>query len=74
LDLDRIGVDENFLDLGGNSLHAMRIVGRVRAQRNVQIDIVGILECGTVAAMARLLDSNAAGSAGRQTVASPEAD
>lgn len=60
LEMEQIGVDDDFLDLGGDSLQAMRIVVRVRAERNVRIDILGILECGTVAAMARLLDSNAA--------------
>lgn len=50
-----VGVDDPFLDLGGNSLLAMQIVTRVRHTFEIELSIQALLEAATVAALARRL-------------------
>jgi acyl-coenzyme A synthetase/AMP-(fatty) acid ligase len=52
LELGTIGVLDDFLDLGGDSLRAGQIVGRVRAAVDVPITEATLLEAPTVEAMA----------------------
>jgi acyl-coenzyme A synthetase/AMP-(fatty) acid ligase/acyl carrier protein len=52
LDLEQVGVHDNFLDLGGHSLSAMRIVARVRDTWHVDLPLRLLLEDLTVADMA----------------------
>lgn len=39
LELDRVGIDQDFFDLGGNSLRAIRLVGLIRAELNQEVSI-----------------------------------
>ena len=62
LDLDTVGVDDDFAELGGTSLLAGRIASRVRERFRVEISMPVLLEASRVADMAvvvlaRLLDS-----------------
>ena len=62
LDLDTVGVDDDFAELGGTSLLAGRIASRVRERFRVEISVPVLLETPRVADMAvvvlaRLLDS-----------------
>jgi acyl carrier protein len=50
LALDSIGVEDNFFDLGGNSLQAMRIVSRVAALTHTDIPLSSLFTAPTVAA------------------------
>ena len=52
LGLDRVGVDDNFFDLGGHSLAAMRIVSRVTDQFNLKMPTQVLFQSPTVRAMA----------------------
>jgi surfactin family lipopeptide synthetase A len=52
LGLDAVGVDDNFLDLGGHSLAATQIVNRVQQTFGVTISLQAILSASTVAEMA----------------------
>ncbi len=52
LHLDRVGVDESFIDLGGHSLQAMRILGRIRAETGVTLTLIELLRGATVADLA----------------------
>lgn len=52
MDLDRVGCDDDFLHLGGQSLMAMRIVAEVTRQFGVPIEVRRLLESPTVAEMA----------------------
>lgn len=66
LGLDRVGVYDGFLELGGNSLLAFRIIARVLAAFHVEPPLRALLESATVAAMAALIvqrQAEAAGSA-----------
>jgi len=55
LGIDRIGVHDNFFDLGGNSLMAIRVISRLKKDLGVDVSEVSIFEGPTVASLARLL-------------------
>jgi amino acid adenylation domain-containing protein len=53
LGIECVGANDDFLDLGGDSLHAMEIAVRVKAVFGVDIPAVALAsECGTVGALA----------------------
>jgi arthrofactin-type cyclic lipopeptide synthetase C len=56
LRLDDAGVDDPFLDLGGDSLQAAQIVSRVRSRFGAEVSMAELLATGTIAGMARLLE------------------
>jgi amino acid adenylation domain-containing protein len=56
LGVDVVGVDENFFDLGGDSLKAIMLVERVRQVLGVALSPVSVFEHPTVERMIRLLD------------------
>jgi acyl carrier protein len=55
LRLDSVGVDDNFLDLGGHSLAATQIVSRVQQTFGLSISLQLLLSASTVAAMALMI-------------------
>jgi acyl-coenzyme A synthetase/AMP-(fatty) acid ligase len=55
LDLDQVGIHDNFLELGGNSLLATRVVARVIRVFRVDLPIRVLLESPTVATMAEAI-------------------
>ena len=55
LSLDGVGMNDNFLDLGGHSLAATQIVSRVLQQFQLEIPVRSFLESPTVAAMAAVI-------------------
>ena len=56
LHLDDVGADDDFLELGGDSLFAIRILAGVEQQFGISLPVGAILESRTVAALARQLD------------------
>ncbi len=48
LGLDRVGLDDNFFDLGGNSIVATRLISRVTARLGVDVGIGSLFERPTV--------------------------
>ncbi len=52
LGLPRVGVDDNFFDLGGNSLVATQVVSRIGAAFGTQLGVRALFETPTVAAIA----------------------
>jgi amino acid adenylation domain-containing protein len=57
LELDRIGADDSFFDLGGNSLLVMRLIARIRAELGAEITIRTIFAGPTAASIAAALGS-----------------
>jgi len=39
LDLERVGVHDNFFDIGGHSLHAMQVIARIRDRLSVELPV-----------------------------------
>lgn len=48
LGLDKIGIDDNFLDLGGESLIATRIAARMRKVFDIEFTVVDLYKAATV--------------------------
>jgi acyl carrier protein len=55
LGLDRVGVDDNFFDLGGNSLVAVQILSRLRDRYQVVPPLQEVFGTPTVAGLAQLI-------------------
>ena len=60
LGLDAVGVDEDFLELGGNSLLATRVVSRVLEDLDVDLSVAALLAAPTVAEMALVITTQLA--------------
>ena len=52
LSLPRVGVEDNFFDLGGHSLVATQMVSRVRARCKVELSLQSIFQHPTIASLA----------------------
>jgi amino acid adenylation domain-containing protein len=55
LGLDRVGVHDSFLELGGDSLLATRVVSRVLSQFQIRVPLRLLFEAPTVAEMAAVI-------------------
>ena len=56
LALDRVGIHDNFFDLGGHSLAATRVVSRIFQEFQLEIPLQSLLQCPTVAALSAVID------------------
>ncbi|MGY2061684.1 phosphopantetheine-binding protein, partial [Nocardia gipuzkoensis] len=57
LSQDRVGIDDNFFDLGGNSLVATQVVSRISAAFGIRLGVRALFETPTVAGIASRAES-----------------
>jgi acyl carrier protein len=57
LNLEQVGILENFFDLGGHSLMATQVISRVREVFQVELAVRKIFEKPTIAALAREIEA-----------------
>jgi len=60
LRINRIGIHDNFFDLGGQSLLAMQVITRVSEQLSVEIPLARLFEMPTIADLAKLIENTRA--------------
>ncbi|MGE5398775.1 MAG: amino acid adenylation domain-containing protein, partial [Ignavibacteriales bacterium] len=56
LNIEKIGVNDNFFDLGGHSLLATQVISRIRKAFNIDIPLRNIFEIPTIEGLARLVE------------------
>src|SRR6185437_15221893 len=61
LGLDRVGVDESFFDVGGDSLSAMRAIAATNKALNAHVSVRTLFEAPTVAQLASQLGGDGGG-------------
>ncbi|MCP4653886.1 MAG: acyltransferase domain-containing protein, partial [bacterium] len=59
LDVDAVGIHDNFFDLGGDSLTGMQLVSELRRELGVELSPVTLYEAPTVSALVRLVRPDA---------------
>ncbi|NVK40904.1 MAG: amino acid adenylation domain-containing protein [Oceanospirillaceae bacterium] len=64
LGVSEVGVDEEFFELGGTSLLAVRLINAISAEFGQNLPLASLLRHGTISAQAKILDT--ADNAGRQ--------
>jgi amino acid adenylation domain-containing protein len=67
LGLDQVGVEDDFLDLGGSSLQAMQIATRVHRTLRVDVPVQALLAAPTVAGMAVAVTERQMASVGEES-------
>jgi acyl carrier protein len=70
---DGIGMDDNFFDIGGHSLNAVRLISRIQKELNVDLALKEIFYHPVLADIAENVKSLVAGHAGAQTPPDVEA-
>ncbi|UAA37425.1 amino acid adenylation domain-containing protein [Paraneptunicella aestuarii] len=56
LSLPKIGLADNFFQLGGNSILAMKLVARINQECDVQVPLVALFESSSVRALAETIE------------------
>jgi len=55
LELDAVGVEDNFFDLGGDSIAAVRVISMVQRELDAPVGLAALFDAPTVAALAATL-------------------
>ncbi|WP_459989007.1 phosphopantetheine-binding protein, partial [Mycobacterium avium] len=58
LGLDRVGVDDSFFDLGGDSLVATRLIAAIETTLNADLSVRAVFEAPTVSQLALRVGSD----------------
>jgi len=62
LRLEEVGIEDQFFDLGGASLHLVRVQGRILTETGVNLDITTLFQHTTIRSLAAELDGLESGS------------
>lgn len=65
----RIGMNDNFFEVGGTSLRAVQIIAMIKKELNQTLSIVSLFECPTVALLAAKLSAASGEAQGKTTTA-----
>ncbi len=57
LGIDRVGVDDSFFELGGSSLLAIHLIGRLKKEYPVDLSVATLFEASTVRTLSRVIRS-----------------
>jgi acyl carrier protein len=63
LGVQRVGVHDNFFDIGGHSLRATQLVSRIGREFGIEIPLRAVFERPTIAEQVALLDAGSVGAA-----------
>ena len=66
--MDRVGIHDNFFDLGGHSLTATRVVSQVIKQFQVEVPLQLLFQSPTVAEMAAVIMEHQAKKLGEKDI------
>lgn len=58
LGFEQVSRDDNFFELAGNSLTAMRIISRIRETFNIELPLRSLFESPTVACLAKIIEED----------------
>ncbi|MEH2285638.1 MAG: non-ribosomal peptide synthetase [Nostoc sp.] len=58
LKIDRVGIDDNFFDLGATSISILQVAVRVQQQLNIELSAVKLFQYSTIGSLANYLHSN----------------
>ncbi|MEH2332067.1 non-ribosomal peptide synthetase [Nostoc sp.] len=58
LKIDRVGIDDNFFDLGATSISILQVAARVKQELNIELPAVKLFQYSMIGSLAKYLDSN----------------
>ncbi len=61
LSVERVGIDDDFFELGGNSLLAFRLASRVHSELSIDLPLIRVMAAPTIANMAHMIEAILAG-------------
>ncbi len=58
LKIDRVGIDDNFFDLGATSISILQVAARIKQEIGIELPAVKLFQYSTIGSLANYLDSN----------------
>jgi acyl transferase domain-containing protein len=55
LGIDKLGIHDNFFDLGGNSLIGLKVISRLKKELDTDLPVIALFEGPTVSSLARVI-------------------